>query len=540
MDTPKQSFARRAAAWYRGRSRAQRDLLVILAFALPLYAFIRTVDVVDQHYGRTFHTLFWEFEEVVVLLFCLGLAFMVFAWRRLSDLKSEIAQRQDAEREAHRLARHDVLTGLPNRRRFLEEFAHCHASLTNGRVCALFVLDLDHFKPINDLYGHRLGDEVLRVVAKRLQRIVGDEGTVARLGGDEFGIIMPVSRDKNAQVRLARRIAHEIPKPIALAALVIEVGVSVGVAIDDQDIHTTEDIGARDGSEVETILRQADMAMYRAKTEGRGSYRFFDRDMDDRLQQRVKLESEIKAAISKNEILPYYQPIVELGSGAIIGYEILARWLHPTEGLVPPAVFIPIAEDTGVIGELADNLLMRALADATALPDNLFLSVNLSPRQFADPWLSQKILAALIRANFPPHRLEVEITETAVVMRLDEARTMLQSLRNVGVRVALDDFGTGYSGLHHLRELQLDTIKIDRSFVMNMLESPEDAKLVEAIVALGRVLELDVTAEGIETERVRARLLELGCKTGQGFLFGRPQPIADLLQQPDDCSRQIA
>ena len=540
MDTPKQSRAQRAAAWYRGRSRAQRDLLVILALALPLYAMIRTVDVVDQRYGRTLHTLFWEFGEVVGLLFCLGLAFMVFAWRRLSDLKSEIAQRQEAEREAHRLAHHDILTGLPNRRRFLEEFAACHASLTNDRVCALFVLDLDHFKPINDLYGHRLGDEVLRVVAKRLQRIVGDEGTVARLGGDEFGIIMPVSRDKNAQVRLARRIAHEIPKPIALAALVIEVGVSVGVAIDDQDIHTTDDIAARDGGEVETILRQADMAMYRAKTEGRGSYRFFDHDMDDRLQQRVKLESEIKGAISKNEILPYYQPIVELGSGTIIGYEILARWAHPTEGLVSPAVFIPIAEDTGVIGELSDNLLMRALADATVLPDNLFLSFNLSPRQFADPWLSQKILAALIRANFPPHRLEVEITETAVVMRLDEARTMLQSLRNVGVRVALDDFGTGYSGLHHLRELQLDAIKIDRSFVMNMLESPEDAKLVEAIIALGRVLGLDVTAEGIETERVRDRLLELGCKTGQGFLFGRPQPVQDILQQPAGRSRQIA
>ena len=540
MDTHKQSPVQRAAAWYRGRSRAQRDLLVTLALALPLYAIIRTVDVMDQRFGRALHTLFWEFEDVLAFLFCLGLAFMVFAWRRLSDLRAEIAQRQVAEREAYRLAHHDVLTGLPNRRRFLEEFAACHANLAGDRVIALFVLDLDHFKPINDLYGHRLGDEVLRVVAKRLQRIVGDEGTVARLGGDEFGIIMPVSRDKNAQVRLARRIAHEIPKPIALAALVIEVGVSVGVAIDDQDIHTTEDIAVRDGSEVETILRQADMAMYRAKTEGRGSYRFFDRDMDDRLQQRMKLENEIKGALSRNEILPYYQPIVELGSGTIIGYEILARWVHSREGLVPPAVFIPIAEDTGVIGELADNLLMRALADAAMLPDNIFLSFNLSPRQFADPWLSQKILAALIRANFPPHRLEVEITETAVVMRLDEARTMLQSLRNLGVRVALDDFGTGYSGLHHLRELQLDTIKIDRSFVMSMLESPEDAKLVEAIVALGRVLKLDVIAEGIETESIRDRLLELGCTTGQGFLFGRPEPIADVLQQPADRSRQIA
>ena len=531
---------RRAVAWYRGRSRAIRDLFVIGALTIPLFMVIRGVDVLDRRYGGMLHDFFWDHEEIVGFLFCLGVAFIIYAWRRFMDLRREMMQRQEAEMEAHRLARHDVLTGLPNRRGFLEEFAACHASLTDDRVCALFVLDLDHFKPINDLYGHRLGDEVLRVVAKRLQRIVGEEGTVARLGGDEFGIIMPVSRDKNAQVRLARRIAHEIPKPIALAALVIEVGVSVGVAIDDQDIHTTEDIAARDGSEVETILRQADMAMYRAKTEDRGSYRFFDRDMDDRLQQRVKLEGEIKGALSKDEILPFYQPIVELGSGTVIGYEILARWAHPTEGLVSPAVFIPIAEDTGVIGELADNLLMRALAEATALPDNLFLSFNLSPRQFADPWLSQKILAALIRANFPPHRLEVEITETAVVMRLDEARTMLQSLRNVGVRVALDDFGTGYSGLHHLRELQLDTIKIDRSFVMSMLESPEDAKLVEAIVALGRVLDLDVTAEGIETEPVRARLLELGCKTGQGFLFGRPQPISDLLQQPAGRSRQIA
>ena len=455
-------------------------------------------------------------------------------------MRSEIAQRQEAEREAHRLARHDVLTGLPNRRCFLEEFPHWTVDLPSDCVSAVFVLDLDHFKPVNDLYGHRLGDEVLRVVGKRLERIVGGDGMVARLGGDEFGIVMPVSRDKNAQVRLARRIAYEIPKPIALAALVLEVGVSVGVAIDDRDVRTFDEIAARDGSEVETLLRQADMAMYKAKTEGRGSYRFFDRDMDDRLQQRVKLETEIRSAIASGEIVPFYQPIVELADGNIIGYEVLARWLHPTEGIVPPVVFIPIAEDTGVIGELTDALLARALAEAASFPGDTFLSFNISPRQFADPWLSQKILAALIRASFPPHRLEIELTETAVVKRLDEAKSMLQSMRNVGVRIALDDFGTGYSGLHHLRELQLDTIKIDRSFVMQAVEKPEDAKLVEAIVSLGRVLGLQVTAEGIETQETLDLLLKLGCETGQGFFFGRPVPAAEVARPLSDRSRQIA
>ena len=364
-------------AWYREITRSQRDLLVIFGVALPLYVVIQAVDVLDRGYRQILHRLFWQHEELLGLLFGLGVAFMFYAWRRLSDLRSEIAQRHIAEREAHRLARHDVLTGLPNRRCFLEEFPHWTADLPGDCVCAVFVLDLDHFKPVNDLYGHRLGDEVLRVVAKRLERIVGGGGMVARLGGDEFGIIMPVSWDKNAQVRLARRIAYEIPKPIALAALVLEVGVSVGVAIYDREVRTIDEIAVRDGSAVETLLRQADMAMYRAKTEGRGSYRFFDRDMDDRLQQRVKLENEIGSAVSKGEIVPFYQPIVELADGNVIGYEVLARWLHPTEGMVSPSTFIPIAEDTGVIGELTDALLARALVDAAVLPQDTFLSFNL-------------------------------------------------------------------------------------------------------------------------------------------------------------------
>ncbi len=265
--------------------------------------------------------------------------------------------------------------------------------------------------------------------------------------------------------------------------------------------------------------------MYRAKTEGRGGYRYFDSKMDERLQQRVRLEREIKGALERGEIVPYYQALVDLHTRETVGYELLARWQHPTMGVIEPEVFIPIAEDTGAIAALTDSMLTQGMRDAKAWPPQIYLSVNLSPRQFADPLLAQRVLGILAEAGFPPRRLEIEITETAVVKRLDEAKVTLKSLRNLGVRIALDDFGTGYSGLHHLRELQLDTIKIDQSFVTDMLKDSEDEKLVEAIVSLGRVLGLRTTAEGIETKDVLDKLVALGCDTGQGFLFGRPEPM---------------
>ncbi len=534
------SIINRPLAWYRGSTRAQRDLLVIMALTVPLYVVIVANDVFDRVYQWSNRNSFW-LEELLALAVCLGLAAMVFGWRRLADLRGEISQRQAAEREANRLARHDALTGLPNRRHFLEDFAKWTGRLTDGEVCALLVVDLDHFKPINDLYGHRLGDEVLRVVASRLSELVDDEGMVARLGGDEFGILMRTGKDDDKLDRLARRIVHEVARPIPLAALSIEVGVSVGVAVYDPDASDGSGMSARDGSPVETTLRQADMAMYRAKSEGRGLYRFFERDMDERLRQRVQLEREVKGAIAKGEIVPYYQPLVDLATQTIIGYEILARWQHPTMGVLAPALFIPIAEDTGSIGDLTYALLAQAVKDAKDWPSHLFLSMNLSPRQFADPGLSQSVLAILSAASFPPQRLEIEITETAVVQRLQEANATLQSLRNLGVRIALDDFGTGYSGLHHLRELHFDTIKIDRSFVSDMLQNPEDAKLVEAIVGLGHALGLQTTAEGIETKEVLDRLTELGCEIGQGFLFGRPEPVpAGALDHDVHRTRQIA
>ena len=515
----------KTVAWYRGKSRAYFDLLLIALAVAPLYAYLVYIDAFDTVFQWSRAHEDWEIDELFALVFCLGLIAVAFSWRRLADIRREMAQRKEAENEAHRLARHDVLTGLPNRRRFLEEFSQWTNHLLEDEVCALFVVDLDHFKPINDLYGHRLGDEVLRVISSRLLEIVEGEGLVARLAGDEFGILLRCRKGDDAPLRLARRIVHAIPEPISLASLSIEVGVSVGGTICDKR-NSGDSLAQRDGSAVETALRQADMAMYRAKTEGRGVYRFFDAAMDERLQERVQLEREIKGAIARGEIVPYYQPLVDLNTHATIGYELLARWQHPTRGLLLPELFIPIAEDTNNIAELTYSVLSQAVRDTRDLPQNTFLSLNLSPRQFADPWLSQKILAILTDAGFPPQRLEIEITETAVVQRLEEAKATLKSLRNLGVRIALDDFGTGYSGLHHLRELSLDTLKIDRSFIMQMLDKPEEAKIVKAILGLGRSLGLQTTAEGIETKEVLDKLIDLGCETGQGFLFGRPEASA--------------
>ena len=414
--------------------------------------------------------------------------------------------------------------------------------MPEGEACALLVVDLDNFKPVNDLYGHRLGDEVLRVVAQRLSKLV-ENGAVARLGGDEFGIVLRYRVDGDALLRLARRIVHDIPKPISLAALSLQVGVSVGVATCDPNAMRDDAMAKRDGGIVETVLRQADMAMYWAKAEGRGQYRFFDRAMDERLQQRVELEAEIKGAVAAGQIVPYYQPLVDLDSSETVGYEVLARWNHPTRGLLMPDTFIPIAEDTGTIGEMTYALLTQAIRDAKTWPQHLYLSINFSPRQISDPSLSQTVLDLLAQASFPPHSLVVEITETAVVQKLDEAKRVLDALRRVGVRVALDDFGTGYSGLYHLRELQLDTIKIDRSFISQMLAKPEEARIVKAIVSLSQALGLHTTAEGIENKKVLEQLAKLGCDTGQGFLFGEAEPestVSETLREQAELARRIA
>jgi EAL domain-containing protein (putative c-di-GMP-specific phosphodiesterase class I) len=281
------------------------------------------------------------------------------------------------------------------------------------------------------------------------------------------------------------------------------------------------------------------MAMYWAKSEGRCRYRVFDSSMDERLQQRVELEGEIGAAIASGQIVPYYQPIVDLHTSQTVGFEVLARWEHPTRGIILPKDFVQIAEDTGMLGKMTEKLLEQAVQDAKNWPDTIAVSLNFSGRQVSDAKLASKILEILKRAGFPPHRLVVEITENAVVQRLDDAKATLQALRDVGVRIALDDFGTGYSGLYHLRELDLDTIKIDRTFVGQMLEKPQEARIVKAIVSLGHALGLKTTAEGIQSEDAVGRLLKLGCDTGQGYLFGQPQPASVVTEALSELARTV-
>jgi diguanylate cyclase (GGDEF)-like protein len=301
--------------WFRNASRARRDFVIIAVLSVPLFALIVAVDAFDVVFVWIIKHASYELEEFLALLFCLGLAAVVYGYRRVGDLRQEVSQRQRAEQEAHWLARHDPLTGLPNRRCFLEDFRSLTGKLSSQQGCALLLIDLDRFKPINDLFGHRLGDEVLRVVAKRLRELVGDHGIVARLGGGEFGILLRYAKGDDRLVRLARRLVHDVARPIPLAALSVEVGVSLGAAIVDPEKSGTKRGGTTRRNRratVETALRQADMALYRAKLEGRGGYRFHDSEMDENLQQRVQLEREIKGAIARGEIVPYYQPLVDL------------------------------------------------------------------------------------------------------------------------------------------------------------------------------------------------------------------------------------
>ncbi|MFD0985575.1 putative bifunctional diguanylate cyclase/phosphodiesterase [Methyloligella solikamskensis] len=529
-------------AWRRLRERnpAASDTILFVIGTLVLYGILYRIDFHDS-LERWFHANeFYELDELLHALTLSGIAGFLYAARRMQQLRGEIAQRKQAERHAHRLARHDTLTGLPNRRYFLEAFPRWVDHLPKDGGCAIFLLDLDRFKPINDLYGHGLGDKVLKAVAERLLRIAGNQGLVARLGGDEFGILYRYQGDGKAASDMAKRIVDEVPQPMHISALELRIGVSLGTAVYRGDTPP-EQFDIPEDDSIDMLLHRADMAMYRAKSEQRGSYRFFDEDMDERLQQRFVLEGEMRGAINSGQIRPYYQPLIDLRTRDVVGYEVLARWHHPEQGLLTADSFIPIAEETGLIGRLTYSLLRRSIQDIGIASDAPYLSINLSPRQFADSLLTTTIGGILAETRFPPERLQIEITETAMVTRIDEAKATLDQLHALGLRVALDDFGTGYAGLYHLRELKLDAMKIDRSYVAKIMRNPEELRIVEAMIRLGRALELQTTAEGIESQALAETLLALGCETGQGYLFGAPVPELPAIQTlPEKEARRIA
>jgi diguanylate cyclase (GGDEF)-like protein len=433
-------------------------------------------------------------------------------------LSEQIAEREAAEARAQLLARHDPLTGLANRRHFLEELER-RLSLVGGEGdgFALMFVDLDRFKPINDVHGHAVGDQLLQVIGTRLSSCIRSDSFAARLGGDEFAILLEGPEGREGVAVAAQRILNELAAPIQINGLRLTVGASIGVAICPEDGRTAAD-----------ILQRGDAAMLRAKQE-RGAFTFFDSSIDEQLKSKASLEAELRAAIPAGDIVPYFQPLVRLDTGEAAGFEVLARWPHRTRGMISPVEFIPVAEEAGLVDSMFWALLAQACQKALSAPGQFMLAVNISPSQVRDQWFPEKVLRTLKETGFPAQRLEIEVTESAMIGDMERAKASLMSLKNQGVKVALDDFGTGYSSFYLLRALPIDKLKIDRSFVSAMTTDRESATIVGALVGLGKALGLEVTAEGVEDAATVDALAAMGCHLGQGFLFGAA--VADPLYE---------
>ena len=469
-----------------------------------LDAFERFSRFVSTHEG-------WQLDELLLVLGVAGLASIALLFRRASEMKREIRLRQEAEASASALARHDPLTGLPNRRQFSEELGTLLASVANsGDEFAVFLIDLDRFKAVNDIHGHGVGDALLILVAERLKSVCIDGTSIARLGGDEFVCILRYRAGADAPTRLAAQIVRALGKPFAIDGIAVDANATIGIARCPIDATNAVE-----------LLRAADIAMYEGKRDGKGVYRFFHAEMDARLRERAVLEADLRQALEGGEIKPYFQPIICLDGERITGFEALARWHHPTRGVLAPDTFIAVAEDLGIIDLLTYQILRESCAAARAWPPYTSLSVNISPMQLKDPWLTSRILAILAETGFAPGRLIIEVTEKAIIDDIALAGEVFTSLQNSGIRIALDDFGMGYSSLCHLRQLRFDHLKIDSSFVLSM-ESAESEKIVRAITGLGRSLGMTVTAEGVETSMSMDALRDCGCEQAQGYLLGMP------------------
>jgi diguanylate cyclase (GGDEF)-like protein len=429
----------------------------------------------------------------------------------------DITERQRAESEIAFLARHDVLTGLPNRSVLQEFIERALPEVARGAQFALLFLDLDRFKAVNDTLGHGAGDALLKQVAARLRASVRQTDTIARFGGDEFVILQPLMELPDGAMRLAQRIIELVGEPYVLDGTQASIGVSVGIAM-----------APADGMSAEALLKNADMALYLAKSEGRGTFRFFEPEMDAKLTRRHDIERDLHSAIAEDRFELHYQPIVNLNSGAVRAFEALIRWNHPVFGRLPPAEFIGIAEECGVICTLGEWVLREACRQATHWPDTIGVSVNLSPFQFRDGSLVEAMSGILSSCGLAPSRLEVEITETVLLAGSQANIATLHRLRALGVSIALDDFGVGYSSLSHLHSFPFDRIKIDGSFIANMMQSREALFIVRALIGLCQDLGVKTTAEAVETrEQLRVLRQEMASE-GQGHYFAKPMPLDQI------------
>jgi diguanylate cyclase (GGDEF)-like protein len=429
----------------------------------------------------------------------------------------DITDRQRAEERIVHMARHDALTDLPNRLMLRERLDHELKRVKRGECLAVLCLDLDHFKSVNDTLGHPIGDELLKVVAERLRRCTREPDTIARLGGDEFAIIMTGMLEPTDAVALAKRIRESITSPYHIDGHQIISDISIGVSLSPMD-----------GTEPDQLLKNADMALYGAKGDGRGTYRFFEPEMDAKMKTRRELEMDLRSALVNAEFELYYQPLVNLASNEISAFEALVRWNHPVRGLISPADFIPVAEETGLIIPLGEWVLRRACQETAQWPGHFKVAVNLSPSQIKSRNLTQLVMSALAESGMPASRLQLEITETVLMHNTFNTLATLHALRKLGVQIAMDDFGTGYSSLAYLRSFPFDKIKIDRSFIQDLSNGAEPLAIVHAVAGLAKSLNMVSTAEGVETQQQLDQLQAVGCTEMQGYLFSHARPAADI------------
>jgi diguanylate cyclase (GGDEF)-like protein len=433
----------------------------------------------------------------------------------------DLTEKRRSEAEITRLALFDGLTGLANRQRMRASLDKTLAPQSGTPTTALLLLDLDRFKAVNDTLGHQVGDTLLKQVAQRLQRAVGEAGLVGRLGGDEFKVVLPGMGNRDKLGELANTVINALSQPYFIEGSSISIGVSVGIAVAPED-----------GTDSETLTRNADIAMYAAKGDGRGIHRFFRKELLEGAKSRKQLEDDLRTALSANQFYVAYQPVVSTEGVRIVGYEALIRWDHPTRGAISPAEFIPIAEETGLIESIGEWVLRTACHEAASWPQHVRVAVNVSPIQFANPALPAIVTSALASSGLEPQRLELEITEGVFVNETSSSEQMFKALKGIGVRLALDDFGTGYSSLGYLKKAPFDKIKIDQSFVRGAaVPGNRNAAIIKAIVTLANTLYMETTAEGVEHQDEVELIRELGCSHIQGYVYGKAMRCEDVVLQ---------
>jgi diguanylate cyclase (GGDEF)-like protein len=460
-------------------------------------------------------------DQVAIVALLLNVALLLFAWRRHREAQSAMREHADAEERARQLRTRDLQTQLLNRQTLNERCGALIATALEQRGnVALMIVNLNRFKRVNEIHGEDVGDGLLQIIAGILLGTVPKNALCARLGADEFAVALPFEKPSEDKVmELAEDLVAQLGRPIELMGASLKVSVSLGVAR----------LGF-DCADFSTLLRRADIALNAAKESGKARPVWFDAKMEKALRAHNEVEIGLKTGIARGEFVPYYQPLVEFASGEIRGFEMLARWHHPAGGVIGPEVFIPVAEETGLIGDLFEALARIAFVEANNWDPRLTLSVNISPRQLSDPWLAEKILKLLAETGLPARRLEVEITESSLFENLAVAQAVVASLKAQGIKLSLDDFGTGYSSLAHLRALPFDRIKIDRSFVLTLNKDPQSWTMVQSIADLGRNLGVPVTVEGVESAAIELRVRRLGCELGQGWFFGQPATAAQTRQ----------